>query len=342
MLDNLVVVGRSHVGKTHALMVRGISHNRSILGRGVVSWSMMHRGVVSRLMVGRSMMGRSMLHTAMMVVINLLLHKLILILVLLMGRPGRFEVGGLVRQRAMLTVLVMLLISSQVLQKFILDRHTMLVRVLVIMCRFVLSLMFNRGILHHRLMLVVLNRSLVNHRLEVLHGGMLNHRLVVLCRGMHRLVVFNRYMVFHRLVIYDRNMVNNWLLIFYRCMVLDWLVLHRLMMFHRCVMDHWLVLLHRLVLHRCVMNNWLMVSNRSMMVFHWLVIFHRGMVNHLHRWGLEHAINHGRSHVPADMNLPCGRHQQRLRHHNVHGLMTSREADPMAYKNGKSTPRKHG
>jgi len=104
------VVGRSHVGKTHALMVRSISHYRSILSRGVVSWSMMHRGVVSRLMVGRSM-----LHTAMMVVINFLLHKLILILVLLMGRPGRFEVGSLVRQRAMLTVLVMLLILGQVL-----------------------------------------------------------------------------------------------------------------------------------------------------------------------------------------------------------------------------------
>merc|ERR1719312_2345899 len=133
-------------------------------------------------MVDRSMMGRSILHTAMMVVINLLLHKLTLILVLLMGRPGRFEVGGLVRQRAMLTVLLMLLILSQVLQKFILNRHTMLVRVLIIMCRFVLSLMFNRGILHHRLMLVVLNRSLVNHR------------LVVLCRGivLHGLVVFNR------------------------------------------------------------------------------------------------------------------------------------------------------
>jgi len=115
MLDNLVVVGRGHVGKTHALMVRSICHYRSILGRGVVSWSMMHRGVVSRLMIGRGMMGRSMLHTAMMVVINLLLHKLILILVLLMGRPGRFEVGSLVRQRAMLTVLLMLLILGQVL-----------------------------------------------------------------------------------------------------------------------------------------------------------------------------------------------------------------------------------
>merc|ERR1719312_2213174 len=171
-------------------------------------------------MVGRSMMGRSMLHTALMVVINLLLHKLILILVLFMGRPGRFEVGGLVRQRAMLTVLLMLLILGQVLQKFILDRHTMLVRVL--MCRFRMSLMFNRGMLHHWLMLVVLNRSLVNHRLVVLNGGMLNHRLMVLCRGivLHGLVVFNRSrsMVFHRLVFNDRNLVYNRLMILYRCM----------------------------------------------------------------------------------------------------------------------------